>query len=153
MINRGSISALLAPNLRRVFFETGKRRAKEYTVVFNVAEMETNPLTDQNMAVLGTMPGKPEGTQFVMDEPIIGNTKSYTATPYGMGVEITFEAWRDELYGTIEEMIRGLKDACDYRQEVDAWAVFNNAFSSGTGFDATYLCATSHNKLDGNTWA
>lgn len=155
MISRGSISALLAPDLRNVYFETGKERPQEYPLVFNVSDMEWNPISDYQVAGLGTMPEKPEGTQFTQDEIITGGTKTYTATPYGMSVEITWEAWRDELYGVMQEMIRCMARAGRNREEVSAWSILNNAFSTSfVGFTASEsLCSTSHTGLDGNTRA
>jgi len=154
-VTRGTISRLLAPDLREVYFETGKERPKEYPLIFNVQDMEWNPITDYQVSGLGTMPTKPEGQQFTMDELITGSTKTYTATPYGMAVEITWEAWRDELYGVMQEMVRCMARAGRNREEVSAWSVLNNAFSTSyTGFTASKsLCSTSQTKLDGNTWA
>ena len=150
---RASISALLAPDLRQVYIETGKERAREYPLVFNVQDMEWNPITDQQVSGLGTMPSKYEGTQFTKDEVIMGGTKTYTANPYGLAVEITWEAWRDELYGVLQEMVRCLARAGRNREEVSAWSALNNAFSTSyTGFTASEaLCATSHTGLDGET--
>jgi hypothetical protein len=155
MITRGSISELLAPDLREVYFETGKERPKEYPLVANVSDMEWNPVTDFQVSGLGQMPEKPEGTQFTFDEMITGGSKSYTAVPYGLAVEITWEAWRDELYGIMQEMIKCLARAGRHREEVAFWSIFNNAFSSSyTGFTASEaLCATSHTGLDGETRA
>ena len=154
-MTRASITALLAPDLREVYFETGKDRPREYPLVFNVQDMEWNPITDQQVTGLGTMPSKPEGQQFSKDEVILGGTKSYTAEPYGLSVEITYEAWRDELYGVLTEMIRCLARAGQNREEVAAWSALNNAFSTSyTGFTASEaLCATSHTGLDGETRA
>lgn len=155
MITRGSISELLAPDLRQVYVETGKERPKEYPLVFNVQDMEWNPITDFQVSGLGSMPGKPEGTQFTFDDIITGGSKSYTATPYGLAVEITWEAWRDELYGVMQEMVRCLARAGRNREEVSAWSVFNNAFSTSyTGFTASEsLCSTAHTGLDGTSRA
>jgi hypothetical protein len=153
--NRGSIAELLAPDLRTVYIETGKERPLEFPLVFNVDEMEWNPVTDQQVSGLGTMPSKAEGTQFTLDDIIIGSTKTYTASPYGLAVEITWEAWRDELYGVLQEMVACLARASRNRQEVQAWSVLNNSFSTSyTGFTASEsLCSTSHTGLDGNTRA
>ena len=95
--SRGYISALLAPDLRKVYVDTGKERPLEYPEFFNVSDMEWNPVTDQQVSGLGTLPSKPEGTPFSLDELLMGGTKQYTASPFGMAVEITWEAWRDEL--------------------------------------------------------
>lgn len=153
-ITRGSITALLSPQYRQVYFEAGEERALEYPLIFHVAPMEWNPVTDQQAAGLGTQPGKPEGTQFATDSLVIGGTVTYTAIPYGLACEITFEAWRDELYGTLQEMIKGLARAARYRREVQAWAAFNNSFTVAGGFDNDYLCTTTHTRSgDGGTSA
>lgn len=153
--NTGSISALLAPDLRKVYVDTGKERPLEYPSYLNVSDMEWNPLTDQQVSGLGSLPGKDQGEQFTMDDILIGGTKTYTAEPFGMAVEITWEAWRDELYGVMREMVRELNRASRNRQEVDAWSPLNNAFSTSyTGFTASEsLCSTSHTGLDGTTRA
>lgn len=153
--NRGLIAALVAPDLRKVYVETGKERPLEYPLYFNIDDMEWNPITDQQVSGLSTLPSKAEGTQFSMDELIVGGTKAYTASPYGLAVEITWEAWRDELYGVMREMVACLARASRNRQEVDAWSVINNAFSTSyTGFTASEsLCSTSHTGLDGETRA
>jgi len=149
----GSIAALLAPDLRKVYFETGKERPLEYPMIANVAEMEWNPVTDQQVSGLGTMPGKSEGVSFTKDDILMGTTKTYTASPYGLAVEITWEAWRDELYGVLNEMIACLARASRNRQEVQFWSILNNAFSTSyAGFQATTaLCSVSHTGLDGTT--
>jgi len=153
--NTGAIAELLAPDLRRVYVETGKERPLEYPIFFNVEDMEWNPLTDQQVSGLGTLPGKDEGEQFTMDDILMGSTKTYTAAPFGMAVEITWEAWRDELYGIMREMVRELARASRNRQEVDAWSVLNNAFSTSyPGFTAAEaMCSTAHTGLDGTSRA
>ena len=150
-IVRGAISELLAPDLHKVYVDTGKERPLEYPLFFNVSDMEWNPITDQQVSGLGTLPSKSEGEQFSMDELVIGGTKAYTAAPFGMAVEITWEAWRDELYGVLAEMVKEMARAARNRQEVDAWSVLNNAFSTSyAGFtSAEALCATAHTGLDG----
>lgn len=151
--NRGSISELLAPNLRKVYYETGKDRPKEYPLIFNIQDMEWNPVSDFQVSGLGTMPGKPEGTAFTRDEIIMGGTKTYTASPFGLAVEITWEAWRDELYGVMQEMVRSISRAGRNREEVGAWSILNNAFSTSfVGFTASEsLCSTAHTGLDGGS--
>ena len=151
----GAISALMAPDLREVYVETGKERPKEYPIIFNTPPMEWNPITDKNVSGLGTMPEKNEGAQFTLDELILGTTKTYTAVSYGLAVEITYEAWRDELYGVLAEMVRCLARSSNNRLEVDAHTILNNAFSDTYyGFDASdSLCNIAHDRLNGDTTA
>jgi len=155
MITRGAISELLAPDLREVYIETGKERPREYPLVANMQDMEYNPVSDFQVSGLGSMPEKPEGTQFTFDEIINGGTKTYTATPYGLAVEITWEAWRDELYGVMQEMVRCLARAGRNREEVAFWSILNNAFSTSyVGFTAAEsLCSTAHTGLDSESRA
>ncbi len=152
---RGSISALLAPGLRKVYIDTGLERPLEHPYILNVDEMEWNPVTDQQVSGLGSLPSKAEGSQFDLDDIIVGGSKAYTASPFGLAVEMTWEAWRDELYGVMQEMVRELRRASHNRQEVDAFHPFNNAFSTSfVGFTAAEaLCSTSHVGLDGVTRA
>jgi len=147
---RGAIAALLAPGLRKVYIDTGKERPLEHPMFFNVQDMEWNPITDQQVSGLSTLPGKPEGNQFTMDDIIIGGDKAYTAVPFGLAVEITWEAWRDELYGVMREMVASLSRASRNRQEVDAWAILNNAFNAAfVGFTAAEsLVSTAHVGMD-----
>lgn len=151
MVGRGSISALLTPALRKVYVETGKERPAEAPLFFNIDDMPWNPVTDQQVSGLGTMPSKSEGSQFTFDEMNMGGTKTYVADPYGLAFEATWEAWRDELYGVLEEMTRELARAGRNRMEVDAWSILNNAFSTSfNGFTSgEALCSTAHVGLDG----
>lgn len=152
---RASITELLAPGLRKVHMERGDRYPREYEMVFNVQEMEWNPVTDQQVSGLGTMPSKAEGAQFTTDEVIMGGTKTYTCQSWGMAVEITYEAWKDELYGVFEEMVACIADAGRNREEVSAFDALNNAFSTSyTGFTSgKSLCSTTQTALNGDTWA
>lgn len=150
-VRRGAIAALLAPDLRKVYVDTGKERPLEFPSFFNIDSMEWNPVTDQQVSGLSTLPSKPEGEQFDSDEIIIGGQKVYEAEPYGLAVEITWEAWRDELYGVLKEMVKELARASRNRQEVDAWSTLNNAFSTSyAGFtSAESLCSIAHLGMDG----
>lgn len=151
VIGRGAFAALLAPDLRRVYVETGKERPLEHPFWVNVDDMQWNPVRDQQISGIGTMPTKPEGTSFAKDEPILGGNKSYTAVPYGLAVEVTWEMWRDELYGVMREFAAELARSSRNRMEVDAHAVLTNAFSTSfVGFTAgEALCSVTHTGLDG----
>src|SRR3990172_6537535 len=99
VVGRSTFGALIEPDLRRVYVETGKERPLEYPALFNVDTMQWNPVRDQQISGLGTAPVKAEGAQFALDMPILGGAKSYLAVAYGLAFEVTYEMWRDELYG------------------------------------------------------
>jgi hypothetical protein len=149
-VTRAFSAQLFTPDLRRLFIEIGKERPAEFMEVFNVETMQWNPSKDAQYSGMGTMPTKPEGTQFVLDQPITGGTVTYTAVAYGLGFETTWENWDDDLYSFWPEMASELARAARNRQEVQAWAILNNAFSASfTGFDGVSLCNTAHPGLDG----
>ncbi len=154
-VTRGTFSALLAPDLRKVFVETGLERPVEYSAVFNGEPMEWNPITDQQISGLGTAPAMAEGQTFSLDQQIIGGTKAYTATPFGLAFEVTRAAWEDELYGIFRESASMLARASRNRKEVAAWSVLNNAFSTSfVGFTSgKSLCSITQTTLDGRTVA
>lgn len=151
-VSRPGFSELMAPDLFRVFIDTGEEAPIEFSSLVNVIDMPYTPVTDQQISGLGTVPSKAEGELFDLDEPIIGGSKVYTAEPFGLAIEFTWEAWRDELYGVFEEMVAELRRASDNRLEVDAHAPFNNATTAGnTGFDGVTLLNTAHPLLGGGT--
>ena len=152
-IRRDSIASLLAPDLFRVVVETGMERPLEFPFWVNVVDMPWNPVTDRQVSGLGTVPSKPEGSTFPFDDPVVGSTKTYTAVPYGLAVEVTFEAWDDELYGYLRDLMRELKRSSNNRLEVDGHNILNEAFvtTNETGFDGAALISTDHTALDGRT--
>lgn len=151
-ISRPGFSELLQPDLYRIFIDTGEEAPVEFSSLVNVIDMPYNPVTDKQISGLGTTPEKGEGEAFDFDEPIMGGSKEYLAVPYGLAIEFTYEAWRDELYGIFQEMVRELRRSSDNRLEVDAHSPFNNAASAGaTGFDGLSLINTAHTVLGGGT--
>lgn len=149
-ITRAGFSELLRPDLHQVYIDTGEENPTEFDQIVNVIDMPYNPLTDQQISGLGTMPPKDEGDPFDLDEPIMGGTVDYLAQPYGLAIEFTFEAWDDELYGVFRAMVAELRRASNNRMEVDAHAPFNLAEStSALGFDGVPLISTAHPQLGG----
>ena len=143
---------LIFKDLESVFYETGKERPPEFPTVFNVTTMQTNPEKHFQVAGLGTQPVKLENDPFAVDRHILGGEKLYSAVSYGLAVEFSFESWRDELYGVLKEMVAELARANRNRQEVQAWSVLNNAFSTSfVGFTAGEALCQAHTGLDGAT--
>jgi hypothetical protein len=152
-IRTNSFSALLAPGIYRVYMETGRRRPLEFPQWVNVIDMPWQGYANRQISGLGPMGTKPEGGQFPMDAPILGNQKTHTSTSYGSGFEVTYEMWRDELYGVMDMLASELRRISNYRMEVDAHNALNFAFSTSafTTFDGAALASASHVGLDGVT--
>src|SRR6266403_689685 len=133
-VGRSTFAPLLFTDLRRLYIDTGKERPLEYPYLMNVIEMETNPVKDQQISGLGPMPGKPEGSQFQLDQGILGGTVSVTAVPFGMA------------RASVREMARSSNN----RQELDGGSLVNHAFDNAfPGFDGVSLAHVAHPRLDG----
>jgi hypothetical protein len=150
VVSRGAITPLLTPGLKTVYYESGKERPLEYTMVANVTTMEWNPETDLQAIGIGQMPIKNEGAPFTLDAGDIGGQELYLAVARGKAIEFTWEAWRDELYGVLEEMVAEAGRATRQAQDIDFWANFNNGFTLSGGFDNAPLFG-AHINADGQT--
>jgi hypothetical protein len=151
-MTRGGFAALLDPSYRSVHIESGRERPREYEQIFNIEDMTHNPMKDKQMTGLGTMPTKPEGTQFTLDRPILGGSKEWEAAPYGSAIEFTWEMYRDELFGVGGDLVASQTMAGRYREEVSAFHPLNNAFSTSyVGFTSGEALCGNHVGADGVT--
>jgi hypothetical protein len=146
----GSFAELLAPGLYDVMFNEIDAQPNQWLGVLNTDDSQRAYEEDLKTAGLGGMVSKPEGVPTTFDDPIQGNKIRYTHASYGLGFRVTREMWDDDLYGIMKQMARELGRAAAYKIEVDAWSVFNNAFTAGfVGEEGLTLCSTAHTRLDG----
>lgn len=152
--NTGNMSQVLAPGLRKVFFQWLKERATEYSAIFNMNSSKRAYEEDLMIAGLGTMPQKSEGSPIIYQDPVQGTKKRYTHLTYGLGFRVTNEMYEDDLYGPMNRMSKELAKAGRNVREVVSANVLNNAFDIAfTGFNAgESLCSTSHALLGGGTF-
>lgn len=147
---RAAHTALLTPELRRIYVQAGMERPMEHPMWTNTSGMEGNPVTDREYSELGTLPPMSENDRFPLDAPIRGNTVTYTAAIYGLGFEITRPMAEDDMYGLMKQMPASLARSSRNRIEIDAHTPLNRAFNASyTGFDGQPLCSTAHTRLDG----
>ena len=152
-ITRAQFQVLLEPKLRNIWNDGWPPRPLEYPRFTNIGSSRKAQETDFKMTGLGLMANKPEGTNITYGDPIAGATVVYVHTVSGLGYKITDEMIRHELYGQMAKMETSLMRSAVDRQETDAAAILNNAFSTlVTGFaSGEALCSTSHARLDGGT--
>ena len=149
-MKRATFSNLIAPGLRKVFFDTLKALPTEYDKFFNGETSKQAYEEDYQMAGVGTMPEKLEGASIQYEDFLPGETKRYTHLTYGKGIRVTKEMQEDDLYGPMKKMVAQLAKSARYCKEVGAWSILNNAFDTTYyGFDTTQsLCDTAHPRLD-----
>lgn len=141
---------LLAPGLRKVFFDFLKPLPSEYDKLFKVSTMDKLYHDDYELTMLGgSFPAKLQGESIQYVDPLTGTTKRHTASPFGLGFRVTHEMWKDDLYGPMRKMSKGLAKASKNTVELQAAAVIDDASAGATytGFDAHPLAHTAHHIL------
>lgn len=140
---------LLGTRFQTYLVNVGKEYPRLWSRWLKGVDMETNPYISAKISGMGIQPVKPEGQQFAPDLPIPGPNFQVVATPFGQLFSVTWEMWRDDKYGVMGEMWTDMARSLRFRQEVQAFLVWNNAPSVGTGYDGLSLINTAHPDLDG----
>ncbi len=155
--NTGQNSQLLAPGLRKVFFQHLKEREAQFTRIFNMLTSSRAYEEDLEYIGLGTMPQKTEGSSTVYNDPVQGGKKRYTHLSYGLGFRVTVEMFEDDLYSVMARMTRELAKSGRNVKEVKSFSIFNNGFSSEFGFQKLgsneAIFNTAHTLVGGGTLA
>lgn len=153
----GQFSQLLAPGLRKIFFQHLKERPPQYSQIFNVNSSSRAYEEDLEISGLGTMPQKPEGNSIQYQDPVQGGKKRYTHISFGLGFRVTVEMYEDDLYGPMKRMTRELSKAGRNVREVRSFNVLNNGFTTEFGFPKfgvnEALISTAHTLIGGGTLA
>lgn len=144
-------SNLLAPELHEVFFNKYKQYPDEYAQIFNIESSTRAYEEDVEVAGLGQLVNKAEGTAITYDDPFQSGRKRYTHSTFGLGFRVTEELYNDDLYNVIKRMPQALARSAHQTIEVQAWNVLNNAFNTTiqTGWDGLALCSTAHTNIKG----
>jgi len=146
-----AFSHLLAPGLRKVYWEKYKALPLEYPQVFNVGSSKRAYEEDIEISSLGMAVPKPVGAPIVYDLPYEGKVKRYTHVAFGLGFRVTREMYDDDLYGIMRRMSQALAKSMKVTQEVYAWNIFNHAFNPAyPGPDGKPLCASNHPDIAGH---
>lgn len=150
-----AFSKLLAPGLRKVFFQNYKMFPEEYSRIANVETSKRAYEEELTTAGLGRFESKGEGKSIVYDDPMQGNVKRYTHVSFGLGFRVSREMYDDDLYGVMKKMSKELAMAARQTQELEFASMLDDAFDGNihTGADGKALCATDHPLLIGGTYA
>lgn len=153
----GQFSQLLAPGLRKIFFQHLKERPPQYSSLFNMNTSSRAYEEDLEIAGLGIMPTKPEGAAITYQDPVQGGKRRYTHVSYGLGFRVTEEMYSDDLYGPMKRMTRELAKGARNVREVVSFNILNNGFTTVFGFPKfgtnQSLFNTAHTLIGGGTLA
>lgn len=127
------------PELWKQIFETSKESKKAY-------------VEDVLMTGFGAAPVKAEGAGVSYDSGSEGWVARYVFETIALAFALTEEAMEDNLYGDVgAKMSKALARSMQYTKEVKGANILNNAFTSGTGGDGSYLCVSTHTLKSGST--
>jgi hypothetical protein len=151
MMVRGQFAQTLAPGVHHWFlhFLDLQMREEEYSTVFNV-ETSTQAFEDEvEMAGVGIMPERPEGSPAAYDDLIQGGTKRYVHLSYALGSRTSWELIEDDQYGILKQVPKAHARSAQFAREMVSWNVFNLGFSTITTTDGISLFNTQHPLLGG----
>lgn len=151
-------NAYVEIGLSRVFHDTLPQHPKLYTAWLK--EAQAKAFTEQEIvhSHLGPMANKDVGGTFVIDKPYTSSPKSFTLETFGLGWQMEYEIGRWDQYDVMSRMTKALTASGRYTQNVSAYAILNNAFSTSdsryTIYNGEAICDNSHETLRGtSTWS
>lgn len=126
-----------------------------YALVPNIMEMLVNQDTPMNGMThydkrgldipIGNAREMREGQPVQFDSWLDGPQKTVTPTKFGLGIQATIEAHKDDRFGHIREAQKQLAKSMNITSQMKQADLFNSAFStSRLGIDGKALCATDH---------
>lgn len=155
-ITRGLNSALLAPGIRKILFDSYAEKPRQGQKLVNMGTMDRAYIDDANMAAFGPLLEKPEGGRVLYQDPMPGRSKRYVAATWGLGFRITKEMQEDALYGFVSaKFAKALGRSVRYNFEIVSHSILNNAFNTAyNGFEpGVSLISTLHTNIRGGTQA
>lgn len=129
MASTGQFSEHLAPGLREIVGTRLGGRESFYTRLLKVESSERNYEDYLAGAGMPIAVEKPEGQAIQTFDPLEGNKKRINHTVYGLGLEISEEAFDDDLYkgqgSALTAAGNGLADSLAEVAEIQAHRMFN----------------------------
>lgn len=151
MMVRGTFAQTLAPGVHHWFlhFLDLQMREEEYTHVANIETSQQAYEDEVEMAGVGMMPEKPEGSAATYDDMIQGGTKRYVHLSYALGSRASWELIEDDQYGILKQVPKAHARSAMFAREQVFFNVFNLGFSTITTTDGVSLFNTQHPLLGG----
>ena len=148
---RANFGDLLEPGLRKIFDDRYKEIPEVFSSIFHVNNSSVDVERDSAITGFSLLTQTAEGAAISYEDPIQMYDVSYVHLKYTKGFKVSEELVEDDRYNVIKKKPAALARSARRTAENLAAQVFNNAFSSGTGGDAKYLCSVSHPRADGGT--
>lgn len=123
----------------------------ESSLVFRQDTMDNAAVVQQVFRGTGLWEKREEEQDVPSATPFIGNTITYIPSNYSQSIDITKNFFDDNMHGVYEAMIRDMAETGRLTREQNAFAVFNNGFTTSLTADGSALFADAHPLLGGGT--
>jgi hypothetical protein len=150
---RAKFPQLMQSGLKKIYFDSldSQLKASDYPKVFNEMDSDNEYEQELEMAGITALQEKPEDASTAYTEMKQGGTKRFIHLTYSLGMRTSKELYDDDKYGLVGK--KGptlLARSSAFTQEMIAWNVFNQGFSSSvTTFDGNPLFYNQHALIGG----
>ena len=153
-ISRAQLVKELEPGLNALFGLEYNRYDNEAALIFATETSDRAFEEEVMLSGFGAAATKTEGAMVTFDDAKEVYTARYTNETIALAFAITEEAIEDNLYDRLAaRYTRALARSMAHTKQVKGATVLNNAFTSGTGGDGSFLCVTTHPLATGATWS
>jgi len=153
-ISRAQLVKELEPGLNALFGLEYNRYDNEAALIFATETSDRAFEEEVMLSGFGAAATKSEGAGVTFDDAKEVYTARYTNETIALAFAITEEAIEDNLYDRLAaRYTRALARSMAHTKQVKGATILNNAFTSGTGGDGSFLCVTSHALATGGTWS
>jgi len=150
-VTRANFGDLLEPGFREIFFEQFSQLPTVYDKIFHVLGSTKHQEYDSAVTGFGQLVETTEGAPITYEDPLQGFDYTYVHKKYTKGFKVTKELYEDDQYNIMNREPAALASAVNRTVETLSGNIFDDAFTSGTGGDGSYLCATDHTPVNGGT--
>jgi len=153
-ISRAQLVKELEPGLNALFGLEYNRYDNEAAMIFATETSDRAFEEEVMLSGFGAAATKTEGAMVTFDDAKEVYTARYTNETIALAFAITEEAIEDNLYDRLAaRYTRALARSMAHTKQVKGATILNNAFTSGTGGDGSFLCVTTHPLSTGGTWS
>jgi len=153
-ISRAQLVKELEPGLNALFGLEYNRYDNEAALIFATETPDRAFEEEVMLSGFGAAATKSEGAGVTFDDAKEVYTARYTNETIALAFAITEEAIEDNLYDRLAaRYTRALARSMAHTKQVKGATILNNAFTSGTGGDGSFLCVTTHALATGGTWS
>lgn len=151
-MNRSGYPLQFDKEIAKMFYGKYADYPKEFD---KIAKIETFPkgrtLTEAEITPLGGLRAMGEGEGISYDVPVEGHKKSIQTIKFGLGFQVTEEMGDDELFGMSKKMSESLGRAANVCADTNFFNLFNNGFTTTTGWDGQPVFGTHTTLKSGQT--